>query len=68
MNSNLNIINSMEHMGKLIADGWKIYDDYMFKYENGKLQLVNYILDEKTTVDMDVMKVKIENLNDLFEN
>ena len=58
----------MEHMGKLIADGWKIYDDYMFKYENGKLQLVNYILDEKTTVDMDVMKVKIENLNDLFEN
>lgn len=58
----------MEYMGELIVEGWKIHDDYMYKCNNGKLQIVNYIRDEKTTVDMDVMKVKIENLNDLFEN
>lgn len=68
MNLNSNILRSMEYMGELIVEGWKIHDDYMYKCNNGKLQIVNYIRDEKTTVDMDVMKVKIENLNDLFEN
>ena len=65
MNSNSDVMRSIEHMGKLFTEGWKIHDNFMYRYSEDGIEIVNYMTDEFIEIDTKNSDVRIKKM---FEN
>ena len=56
------LLRRMEHMGKLIAKGYKIHGDYMYFKYGDKLFIFNYIEDRVESIKLNDLDYKISKL------
>lgn len=56
------LLRRMNHMGKMIAKGYKIHGDYMYLKDGDKLFIFNYIEDRMESIKLNDLDYKISKL------